>query len=205
MTQRVAVYVDGFNLYFGMHEKFGRRYLWLDLRALAESFLQGDQRLVKVVYFTARVRNNPSAQANQGAYLAALKAHGGLDIVEGRFQHKRRTCLKCKHGYDAYEEKETDVSLATALIEDAVNGVYDRAILVTADSDLGPAVRAVRRLRPEVGLVAAFPPARRSGDLKKQLHGVFAIGRDKLRDAQLPAEVLDVASGRKYARPSHWL
>jgi hypothetical protein len=30
---RVAVYVDGFNLYFGLHERYGRKYLWLDLQA----------------------------------------------------------------------------------------------------------------------------------------------------------------------------
>lgn len=36
------------------------------------------------------------------------------------------------------------------------------------------------------------------------MHGVFAIGRDKLRDAQLPDDVVDVASGKKYSRPSHW-
>lgn len=204
MSQRVAVYIDGFNLYFGMHEKYQRRYLWLDLASLASSFLKPGQQLVRTAYFTARVRNDPAAQANQGAYLSALRAHGGCDVVEGRFQHKMRTCLKCRHSYPHYEEKETDVSLATSLLEDAVTGVYDRAILVTADSDLGPAVRAVRRLRPQVAVVAAFPPARRSDDLRKQVHAVFTIGRDKLRDAQLPTSVTDAATGRVHVRPAHW-
>jgi hypothetical protein len=27
---RVRVYIDGFNLYHGMHTVFGRQYLWLD-------------------------------------------------------------------------------------------------------------------------------------------------------------------------------
>lgn len=201
---RVAVYVDGFNLYFGMHERFGRRYLWLDLATLGTSFLTGGQELVKVVYFTARVRNDAPGQANQGVYLSALRARGDLDIVEGRFQSKQRTCVRCKHSYTAYEEKETDVSLATALVEDAANDVYDKAIIVTADSDIGPAIAAVRRLRPTARVVAAFPPARRSDDLRKQAHGVFAIGRDKLRDAQLQEQVVDVATGKSYARPVHW-
>ena len=32
MTRRVAVYVDGFNLYYGLRSKGWRRYYWLDLR-----------------------------------------------------------------------------------------------------------------------------------------------------------------------------
>lgn len=31
----VIAYVDGFNLYHGLHDKYGRRYLWLDLQNLA--------------------------------------------------------------------------------------------------------------------------------------------------------------------------
>lgn len=201
--QRVAVYVDGFNLYYGMHAKYGRRYLWLDLGMLGRSFLTGGQALVRSVYFTARVRNDSQAQANQAVYLGALKARGGCDVVEGRFQSKQRTCLRCSHSFTAYEEKETDVSLAAALVEDAATDVYDKAILVTADSDLGPAVRAVRRLRPAVRVIAAFPPERRSGDLKRQVHGTFAIGRDKLAASQMPSVVSDDV-GKVYQRPAHW-
>jgi uncharacterized LabA/DUF88 family protein len=47
-----------------------------------------------------------------------------------------------------YEEKETDVSLAVSLLEDAAMDRYDVALLFSADSDLCPAVRAVRRVRP---------------------------------------------------------
>jgi hypothetical protein len=39
-VKRVAVFVDGFNLYHGMHEAFGRKYLWLDLQALSLSLLK---------------------------------------------------------------------------------------------------------------------------------------------------------------------
>ena len=30
---RVRVYIDGFNLYYGMHPAHGRQYLWLDLES----------------------------------------------------------------------------------------------------------------------------------------------------------------------------
>jgi hypothetical protein len=84
-VKRVAVFVDGFNLYHGMHEAFGRKYLWLDLQALSLSLLKPDQKLVAVHYFTARVRNDPQGAARQALYLGALKATG-VRVVEGRFQ-----------------------------------------------------------------------------------------------------------------------
>lgn len=33
----VIAYVDGFNLYHGLHDKYGRRYLWLDTSATLSS------------------------------------------------------------------------------------------------------------------------------------------------------------------------
>ena len=35
-----------------------------------------------------------------------------------------------------YEEKETDVNIAIAMIKDAAQDVYDTAILVSGDTDL---------------------------------------------------------------------
>ena len=34
VERRVAVYVDGFNLYYGLKSKGWRRFYWLDIRAL---------------------------------------------------------------------------------------------------------------------------------------------------------------------------
>jgi len=38
-ADRVAAYIDGFNLYFGIR-KHGRRHLWLDLEGLVRSLLK---------------------------------------------------------------------------------------------------------------------------------------------------------------------
>lgn len=203
-TSSVAVYIDGFNLYHGMHSKFGRRFHWLDLHALATSFLKPEQQLVRVAYFTARVRNDPAGQAHQGTYLAALRALSQVEIVEGRFQEKAVACHGCGRTRRAYEEKESDVSLATALVEDAARQTFDRAILVSADSDLSPAVRASRRLHPDAVVIAAFPPERNSAELRKHVHGVFNIGRDKLARAQMPDSVLDPGNGTPHVRPAYW-
>ena len=54
-----------------------------------------------------------------------------------------------------YEEKETDVSIAAALIEDAMQDRYDTALLISADSDLCPAIVTMKRLCPEKRIIAA--------------------------------------------------
>ncbi|MDR0607016.1 MAG: NYN domain-containing protein [Candidatus Peribacteria bacterium] len=47
--------------------------------------------------------------------------------------------------YKTREEKRTDVNFVTQIIIDGVNNLYDKAILITADSDITPAVEAIKR------------------------------------------------------------
>ena len=63
--ERVKAYVDGFNLYHGLKTRHGRKYLWLDLQALAVRLLKPSQHLVAVEYFTARVRNQAESEQRQ--------------------------------------------------------------------------------------------------------------------------------------------
>ncbi|MGH3278694.1 MAG: NYN domain-containing protein [Trebonia sp.] len=111
-AERVAAYIDGYNLYYGLREH-GRRYLWLDLEALMQSLLKPGQELAAVRYFTARRRNDPPGEQRQQTYLNALSAHSRvLEIKYGRFQEKNRRCRNCNTSRLDYEEKESDVALA---------------------------------------------------------------------------------------------
>lgn len=200
-VKRVAVFVDGFNLYYGLHEHSGRKHLWLDLHALASSLLKADQRLTTVSYFTARVRNNPAGAARQSQYIGALKATG-VRVVEGRFQEKTQTCRTCGKSWRSYEEKESDVNLCVALMEAARQHQFDVGLIVSGDSDMAPAARAVRRMNHGIRLVAVFPPERFSAELKTAVHASFHLGAAKVRQAQLPTEV--TVSGASYRRPAYW-
>ena len=92
----VVAYVDGFNLYFGLKEGYGRRYHWLDLQRLVADLLQPDQQLHAVQYFTARIRDDPEGGSGQSTYLDALANHSPLvRITEGRFQERPRGCRSC--------------------------------------------------------------------------------------------------------------
>jgi hypothetical protein len=203
--ERLTVYVDGFNLYHGLKERSGRRLLWLDLVKLSQ-LLRPRSALVRVHYFTAPVLDDPAAASRQGRYQAALLARspGLIDIIQGRYQKKVRGCRACGASWVQYEEKETDVNIATALVADAASRVTDSALIISADSDLTPAVRTARALNTSMFLAAAFPPMRYSAELSKLMPASFKIGMSKLTGAQLPRTVLDAVSGRAYSRPAKW-
>lgn len=201
---RVIAYVDGFNLYFGLKAGYGRRYHWLDLQVLVESLLRPGQELLEVRYFTARVRNDAEGELRQSAYLDALEHHcPRVRLVQGRFLEKLHECWTCGATWVGYEEKETDVNIAVSLIEDAVRDRYDIAIVVSADSDLRPAVGAVKRLSPGKLILAAFPPRRHSRLLARAVDGHVSISHSKIRNAQLPAKVM-TAGGVVLQRPAYW-
>ena len=99
----------------------------------------------------------------------------------------------------AYEEKETDVNIATALIEDAVEDRYDIAILVSGDSDLRPLLR-VKRLRPERHH-CAFPPSRHSRVLARAVDAYVTISHSRVHNAQLPPRS-SLRGGVRLTRPA---
>lgn len=201
---RVVAYIDGFNLYFGLKADRGRKYLWLDLQALIESLLLPGQELLEIKYFTARLRDDPDGGRRQATYLDALESHcRKVTRIEGRFQERNRSCGNCGAHWISYEEKETDVNISVALIEDAVQDRYDPALLVSGDTDLRPAVASVIRLRPHKRIAVAFPPRRFSARLANGVGAYTRIGSDKIRNAQLPAKVV-TAGGITLERPEHW-
>ncbi len=202
MTQ-VLAYVDGFNLYHGLKARHGRRYLWLDLEGLVRRLLKPGQVLAGITYFTASVRNDPAALARQNVYLSALRAMTSVEVVRGRFQHKRATCHSCGASWTTYEEKETDVNIAVRLVEDAALKRYDTALVISADSDLCPAVRSAKRLHPRGKVVIVFPPNRHSDELKRAGDSAFSVGDAVLRRAQLPETVTD-HRGVVFTRPATW-
>lgn len=144
MPERVIVFIDGYNLHYGLRDAELLSSRWLDIVALSESLLKSDQQLIMVRYFTTRVRNNPDRAARQAIFLDALLARGRVAIDYGHFLSTTTTCNRCGKSWQKHEEKKTDVNIAVRLLEDAYDDRYDCAIVVSGDSDLAPPIRAVR-------------------------------------------------------------
>ena len=58
--KRCLVYVDGFNLYFGLRAGKLKRFYWLDIHALCANLLVAGQQLVGARYFTSRISGPPA-------------------------------------------------------------------------------------------------------------------------------------------------
>ena len=201
--ERVMVYIDGFNLYFGMKKKDWQRYYWLDVCALARNLLKPSQTLVGVRYFTARISGPPSKQRRQNTYLEAL---GTLEVCKlhfGQYQSAGKTCVKCGHTAYIPSEKMTDVNIAVEMLSEAFADRYDTAMLVSGDSDLTPPVQKVPILFPSKRVVVAFPPERYSVRLQNEASASFKIGRKKLADSQLPEQITK-PNGYILERPISW-
>ena len=88
---RVALYVDGFNLFYGMLDE-NPDLKWLDLEALGRALRPSDE-LVKVRYCTANVSalGDPQRPARQQTYLRALRSLPLVEVTFGRFETRQKT------------------------------------------------------------------------------------------------------------------
>lgn len=200
---RVISYIDGFNLYFGLKESRYERYLWLNLFRLSLELLKPGQQLRRVNYFTSRISSPEDKRKRQSNYLEALGTQANLVIFEGHYLDKPRECFGCQRTWTDHEEKMTDVNIATQLLLDAFDDKFDTALILSADSDLVPPVRAIRQRFPAKRVIAAFPPSRFSIDLRNACHAAFTIGRANLAASVFPDEVTK-PDGYVLRRPPSW-
>lgn len=199
---RVEVFIDGFNLYFGLVDARMERYKWLDFLRLSQR-LNPPRELQRVHYFTARVTRDQAAERRQNNYLEALEAHCGntLRIIHGRMQIEPRTCPSCATSFESRVEKHTDVNIAAEMIRGAYEDRYDTAMLISGDADQVAAVELVVSLGKTVRVV--FPPERESTHLGRAASTSYVLKEDQLRLSQLP----DIVRGRHgvdLIRPASW-
>lgn len=201
---RAFAYIDGFNLYHGMLDARLHNARWLDLRAMCATLPRPHQRLCLVRYFTARIRDHPKAADDQAVFIDALQARGGVEIEFGHFLTTSVECRKCGFVKRRYEEKRTDVNMAVRLLEDAYEDRFDLAIVVSADSDLVAPIEAVRRRFGDKRVVVAFPPHRRSAQLRRVADAAYHLSGPVIRSSRLPDPVT-APSGVVLRAPRGWL
>ena len=205
-SERVMVYVDGMNLYYGILATGIPRYLWVDIRALSQSLLRPDQSLVGVKYYMSRFVSDGQVAGlvnPQRDHFKALETLAGLNIVEGKFQGKTGKCRRCENEWMSYEEKMTDVNIAVEMVCDAEDDIYDTALLISGDGDLTGPINRVLSRHPDKRVVVAFPPKRRSDSLRSAASAHFYIRISRLRNSQLP-DRLHAVDGYPLRRPAEW-
>jgi len=149
----VAVFIDGLNTMFRLRESGWEESF--DVGYLAQR-LARNRPLVSVFFFRAAPSSPPLTQRQY------WKERRHLDLVEAQLW--KDYPRKVRYGYMVprkwgWQEKQTDVWLASEMVTGACANTYDIAILVTADTDLVPAVEHVRMLNKGVELLV-FPKSR---------------------------------------------
>lgn len=172
---------------------------WLDVKALILSILKPHQELVGVKYFTSRVSGDPQKMKRQTTYLEAIQ-ESGVDIMYGKYQGSTYTCKKCNDVRTVNSEKMTDVNIATQMLLDSFENKCNFSLLISADSDLVPPIKALKALGRKV--LVAFPPNRASQEIRK-VTITYSIGLSALKASQLPDNITK-KDGFVLRKPKEW-
>jgi len=206
---RVSFLVDGFNLYHStvdLDRTLGLRVKWLNIYSLCSSFLYligRDAAMAEVYYFSAYAyqRTDAGAVTRHKDYVKCLESTGIVPEI-ARFKPKD---VRCPLGgtFTKYEEKETDIAIASKLFEIMSKDKCDVAILVTGDTDLAPSVETCKRLFPAKAMRFAFPYRRHSHELETLLPDSFKIHRGSYTRHLFPDPVA-LSDGTRIHKPTSW-
>jgi uncharacterized LabA/DUF88 family protein len=215
---RIFAYIDGYNLYHALKEKKWSKYYWLNIPDLMKSFLKNNQELKKIYYFTA-YSPYPESRKRQVTYIEALETIALQELIpfktiKGRFSSETMFCpnptcleiVQCKNCEEIVilqHEKETDVNISVQLLKDTFEERFDRAFLITADSDQVGTITSIRELIPQIEIAVILPPGRTSNELRKSANFTWHIEPSKLIKYQLP-EIINKTDGRNLTRPIEW-
>ena len=207
---KTFIYIDGFNLYYRLKQT---PYRWLDLQKLSEVYLTARKHeIVKIKYFTALVKGSLEDRLNitrQHIYLRALRTIPNLEIIFGQFKKRQVTGIKCHYEDGEYiegselvtiskwEEKESDVNIATHIVADTTQ--YDCAILISNDTDLKTPLKHVKEnLKKTVGIIS--PRRNIHIELRNVSHFQKRISNKVLEQCQFPEKMKD-AKGEFFCPP----
>lgn len=203
IMNRTAVFIDGFNLYHALQEKAETRKLkWLNLNKFSKCFLNPKDQLDKVYYFTAFATWDPEKVKKHQIYVKALK-FVGVDVVLGAFRYVDKKCMLCNRIYQTFEEKRTDVNIAIKLFQTAIEDLWDTALIISGDSDLIPAIEAVKKSFPSKQIGIVIPIGRRAEELKLVADFHKKVKLKHLTTCQFDDKI-DLGDGVILKRPDSW-
>ncbi|KPJ67174.1 MAG: hypothetical protein AMJ43_05840 [Coxiella sp. DG_40] len=212
--QRTYIYVDGFNLYYGVLKN--TPYKWLDLMSLFQKLLNDSHDIQAIKYYTARISvrdNHQQAPIKQQIYIRALQTYipecsvyyghylthaVTLPLVHNSNTKKRQFVNVLKS-----EEKGSDVNLAVHLLNDAWLDKYDCAVIVSNDSDLSESMKLVKEQHKKtIGLITPSNNHNRKPTqmLRQYADFIKYIRKGILNDSLLP----NIIPGTKIHKPKNW-
>jgi hypothetical protein len=178
--------VDGFNLYHSVKGVSGGK--WLDIRKLFGLIYPHLKNDLTIYYFTALANWLPESMRRHKIFIRALEFTQIIPLY-GKFKPKERYCNRCERNYWGHEEKESDVYLASKLVQLAYDDAYEIGIVLSGDNDLTPAIRIVRERFPEKMIGVLLPIGRKAKRLKTAASFNSKITADHIRASLFPSEI----------------
>ena len=207
----VSFLIDGFNLYHSIEDlenKLGIKSKWLDVKTLLHSYMGSIDAKAKFngIYFFTALRSHvqmdkPQSVQRHKRYISVLETTG-IKTIYGGFKPKEVYCKECGKNFITYEEKKTDVAIASKIIELASKPEIDVIAIVSGDTDLIPAMELAKSINPNVKIIVFFPFQRTNDELKKYANKTYSIKPIKYKNAQFRG-VVKTSLG-EVAKPSHW-
>ncbi|QUX97869.1 NYN domain-containing protein [Marinomonas sp. CT5] len=228
---RTAFFIDGYNLFYGLLAN--TPYKWLDLPALLTHITAIEtpkSKTVAIYYFSSPVKPELASRGTQSkeaqdAYIRTLKACG-VSVTMGRHtlepaqaprfvDKSTRPSRQDKVAIWKLEEKETDVNLAVSMYrllskQQALNteDQIQQVVLVSADTDIGPALRAIKEDFPHITIGVILPHREgikrgAPGTLRNQANWMRTIVKnEELAAHQLPDKV--PTKKKPIFKPDYW-
>lgn len=217
---QVIFLIDGFNLYHSTvsasrHLKLdGKGTKWLDISSLCKSLLHNvpgtNHNIEHIYYFSALATHlrldYPEKIIRHENFIKCLE-HSGITKIMGQFKLKERRYRLSENisfAVKTHEEKQTDVAISLKIVELLLINKGDLIIvLVTADTDIIPAIRMSIPLFPNAKILCAFPFDRYSKELAELLPDSFKISKEQYVNHQFPEEVT-LDNGEILCKPESW-
>jgi uncharacterized LabA/DUF88 family protein len=139
MNDRVAIFIDGSNLYHSLKNNFGRSNLNYSEFAAK---LAGSRWLLRTYYYNILQDQAqwPEGHREQQEFLDVLRRMPYLEVRLGTTKVSQGVAV----------ERGIDIMVATDILNLAWRNAYDIAILVSGDSDFAYALQAVKNMGKQI-------------------------------------------------------
>jgi len=201
---RIFFFVDGFNFYHALDDHLEyKKYKWTSLSKLCRCYVTDKRDTISgIEYFTALATWNLGKVARHNVFIKAQEDEG-VKVIYGEFKIRDRKCRFCGRAFKNPEEKQTDVNIALRLFQLAVQDRYDKAIIVSGDTDLLPAIKAVQMTFPSKQVGIVIPIGRASEDLKRQTDFHYRMKEKHLKSCRYE-NTITLTDGSTLSCPLNW-
>lgn len=138
---RVSLFFDGSNFFHGMEAR--TQGVELDYEALA-SWLVARVGGVGASLASATYYTGTADQPGLDRFLSGLELCPGYFVSRQPVARRLVECPSCRAEQEVRSEKRVDTQIVADMIRLAYAGAYDRAVLLSGDDDLVPALEVVQ-------------------------------------------------------------